>query len=56
MTDTIKNLESKRNSLHEKLTNLEALRRGTISINYQKCGKKNCACAKPDRKIEAKSW
>jgi hypothetical protein len=47
MIDTIKNLESKRNNLHEKLTGLGDLRRGTISVNYRKCGKKNCACAKP---------
>ncbi len=47
MTDTIKNLELKRNDLHEKLASLGDLRRGTISVNYRKCGKKNCACAKP---------
>ena len=46
MTNSIKDLESKRNALHEKLTNLGDFRRGTISVNYRKCGKKNCACAK----------
>ena len=47
MTNSIKHLESKKEALHEKLKNLESFRRGTISVNYRKCGKKNCACAKP---------
>jgi len=47
MKDDIKQLESRRKSLHEKLADLGDFRRGTISVNYRKCGKKNCACAKP---------
>jgi hypothetical protein len=47
MNDEIKGLESKRKELHEQLAGLGDFRRGTISVNYRKCGKKNCACAMP---------
>lgn len=47
MTHNINELELKKKSLHEELANLGDFRRGTISVNYRKCGKKNCACAKP---------
>jgi hypothetical protein len=47
MNDDIKGLESKRKELHEQLAGLGDFRRGTISVNYRKCGKKNCACAIP---------
>jgi hypothetical protein len=47
MNDDIKGLESKRKELHEQLAGLGDFRRGTISVNYRKCGKKNCACALP---------
>jgi hypothetical protein len=48
MTDEIKKLEAKRNNLYKKLSNIGDFRRGTISVNYRKCGKKNCACTKPN--------
>ena len=47
MTGDINKLESKRKSLYEKLAGLGDFKRGIISVNYRKCGKKNCACAKP---------
>lgn len=47
MVNSIKHLESRKKALHEKLKNLGDFRRGTISVNYRKCGKKNCVCAKP---------
>jgi len=46
MKDAIKDLESKRNDLYKKLEKIGDFRRGTISANYRKCGKNNCACAK----------
>jgi hypothetical protein len=46
MTDDIKELESRRKYLYEKLAGLGDFRRGIISVNYRKCGKKNCACTK----------
>jgi len=47
MNDQLIKLEVKKNSLHKKLKKLGNFRRGTISVHYRKCGKKNCACAKP---------
>ena len=47
MEDTLKGLEEKRKALSKKMGEIGDFRRGTISVNYRKCGKKNCACAKP---------
>jgi hypothetical protein len=47
MNDTLNRLESERKALIKKLEEIGEFRRGTISVNYRKCGKKNCACAKP---------
>ena len=47
MNMSLNDLELKRNDLLNKLAKLGDLRRGTISTNFRKCGKKNCACAKP---------
>ena len=47
MNDTLMKLESKRKSLYRELEEIGGFRRGTISVNYRKCGKKNCICAKP---------
>jgi len=47
MKDTLERLESKRKALYKKLEEIGDFRRGTISVNYRKCGKKNCVCAKP---------
>lgn len=47
MEETIESLEAQRKALYQKLEALGDFRRGTISVNYRKCGKKNCACAKP---------
>jgi len=47
MEETLESLEKKRKELHQKLEALGDFRRGTISVNYRKCGKKKCACAKP---------
>lgn len=47
MSETLNKLESKKKSLYKKLEELGDLRRGTISVNYRRCGKKGCICAKP---------
>ena len=47
MEETLESLEAKRKSVHQKLEEIGDFRRGIISVNYRKCGKKNCACAKP---------
>ena len=46
MKESVKKLQSKKKSLHKELENIGDFRRGTISVNYRKCGKKNCMCAK----------
>ena len=45
MEPSLEFLESRRKELHRKLEALGDFRRGTISVNYRKCGKSNCACA-----------
>ena len=47
MGETLESLEKERRELYRKLEGIGDFRRGTISVNYQKCGKKNCVCAKP---------
>ena len=48
MNQPIAALESRRKALYLKLEDLEDFRRGTVSVNYRKCGKSNCACAGKD--------
>jgi hypothetical protein len=40
-------LEARRARLFERLTAIGDFRRGGISENYRRCGKPNCACARP---------
>jgi hypothetical protein len=47
MEETLESLEKKRKELYEELEALGDFRRGTISVNYRKCGKKKCVCTKP---------
>lgn len=46
MAESIESLQQRKRSLFRKLMETGNFRRGTISVNYRKCGKKNCACAK----------
>lgn len=46
MKATLEELEQKREALKSEITALGDFRPGTISANYRKCGKDNCACAK----------
>lgn len=46
MGKRLEQLEDKRNTLFRKLEEVGDLRRGIISVNYRKCGKSNCVCAK----------
>jgi hypothetical protein len=45
MQETIIECERKRDILFDSLRELGDFRRGTITANYRKCGKPNCACA-----------
>jgi hypothetical protein len=49
MTDpSVPELEQQRARLYEQLVATGDFRRGSISENYRRCGKPNCACAQPD--------
>src|SRR3989304_6303074 len=47
MEETLESLEAERRSVYRKVEGIGDFRRGIISVNYRKCGKKNCACAMP---------
>jgi len=47
MTNTLEELESVRDKLRRELFEIGDFRPGTVYPSYRKCGKKNCACAKP---------
>lgn len=46
MKETLEELEQRRNKLYRELGELGDFRRGAISVNFRKCGKAYCACAK----------
>ena len=41
-------LEAERDRLYVQLSVIGDFWRGSVSENYRKCGKPNCACARPD--------
>ena len=47
MAETLSELEGRRRELFQELVALGDFRPGIISVNYRKCGKGNCACARP---------
>jgi len=47
MNESLETLEDRRRKLYRQLEELGDFRPGMISVNYRKCGKKNCACARP---------
>jgi hypothetical protein len=48
MPETLEALEARREKLYQQLRDLGDFRRGTISVNFRRCGKANCACARAD--------
>ena len=44
---TVESLEQRKIDLYQQLASLGEFRRGTLSVNYRRCGKPNCACARP---------
>jgi len=46
MRETLEALQWQRTQLYQQLQALGDFRPGTISVNFRKCGKKNCACAR----------
>ncbi|MBI5233724.1 MAG: hypothetical protein HY880_05155 [Deltaproteobacteria bacterium] len=47
MQKTVEGLRQQKMELLRKLAEVGNFRRGTLSVNYRKCGKKNCSCAQP---------
>jgi hypothetical protein len=47
MGESLVEYEQKRVALIESLKKVGDFRRGTVTVNYRKCGKPNCACARP---------
>jgi hypothetical protein len=45
---SLDDLEQQRDRLYDQLAATGDFRRGSISENYRRCGKPNCACAQPD--------
>src|SRR5258705_6350682 len=41
-------LEAERDRLYAQLSRVGDFRRGSVSENWRRCGKPNCACAAPD--------
>jgi hypothetical protein len=48
MKETLSCLEQRREQLYNQLQKIGDFRRGTVSVLYRKCGKKNCACAREE--------
>jgi len=47
---SLDDLEAQRDRLYGQLTETDDFQRGSISENYRRCGKPNCACAQPDHR------
>jgi hypothetical protein len=45
---SLEDLEGQRDRLYAELAATGDFRRGSVSENYRRCGKPNCACAQPD--------
>ncbi len=47
MPESLAVLEQRRQQRYQQLAAIGDFRPGMISVNYRKCGKRNCACAQP---------
>lgn len=48
MSSSLDQLYSERNRLYQMIAQTGDFRRGSVNVNYRRCGKPNCACAQPD--------
>ena len=46
--DELERLEERRKALFDEVESLGDFQRGSISVNYRKCGKRNCVCAEAE--------
>ena len=49
MAESLAVLEERRQKLYQQLAAIGDFRPGMISVNYRKCGRGNCRCARPDQ-------
>jgi hypothetical protein len=57
MTDpSLTSLEQQRAELFERLSETGDLRPGSLNATYRKCGKPNCACARPGHRGHGPRW
>ena len=47
---SLRELEEQRGRLYAQLAAIGDFRRGSVTENYRRCGKVNCACAQPDHR------
>lgn len=45
---SLADLEAQRSRLHAEIAEIGDFRRGSVTENYRRCGKANCACAAPE--------
>lgn len=48
MKKSLKQFEEQRKHIYQQMAAVGDFRPGIISVNFRKCGKKNCACYQPD--------
>ena len=48
MPESLAALEAQRQQLCQQVSSVGDFRPGMISVNYRRCGKPNCACARPE--------
>jgi|SRR5271166_418660 len=53
---SLPDLEAERDRLYAQLARVGDFRRGSVSENYRKCGKPNCACAQPGHRGHGPQW
>ena len=47
MEPSLAEIEQERTRLYQELADTDDFRRGSLTTNYRRCGKPNCACADP---------
>lgn len=52
----LEDLEQQRNRLYDEMAATGDFRRGSVTENYRRCGKSNCACAQPDHPGHGPRW
>ena len=53
---SLSELEAERDRLYAQLSRVGDFRRGSVSENWRRCGKPNCACAAPDHPGHGPQW